>query len=173
MQAQRDREWCLRCLPIAAAPILKRTRRLLKWSVVEDGSDTAPQTTPEQHLTLELRRDWDTSWRAAEIVRRCALFTTWRPSSIDFGRHDAIDDRGQSIANGNSPGCLNLRKRPITCAINTPMRRTRSRCCAPAASGHAVAPPRSVMNSRLFTRSPRRRGRAASGAPRGRALSPF
>jgi hypothetical protein len=28
-----------------------------------------------------------------------------------FGRHDAIDDRGQSIANGNSPGCLNLRKR--------------------------------------------------------------
>jgi len=52
---------------------------------------------------------------------------------------DAIDDRGQSIANGNSPGCLNLRKRPITCAI-TPMRRTRSRCCARAASGHAAAP---------------------------------
>src|SRR5438128_4511040 len=30
-------------------------------------------------------------------------------------------------------------------------------CCARAASGHAAAPPTSVMNSRLFTRSPRRR----------------
>jgi hypothetical protein len=26
-----------------------------------------------------LRRDWDTSWGAADIVRRCALFTTWHP----------------------------------------------------------------------------------------------
>src|SRR5262249_42934164 len=34
---------------------------------------------------------------------------------------------------------------------NTPMRRTRSRCCARAASGHAAAaPPRTVMNSRLL-----------------------
>jgi hypothetical protein len=30
-------------------------------------------------------------------------------------------------------------------------------CCARAASGHAAAPPSSVMNSRRFTRSPRRR----------------
>jgi hypothetical protein len=30
-------------------------------------------------------------------------------------------------------------------------------CCARAASGHAAAPPRSVMNSRRFTQSPRRR----------------
>src|SRR4030095_8537854 len=41
-------------------------------------------------------------------------------------------------------------------------------CCAPAASGHAAAaPPSSVMNVRRFIfvliRSPRRRGRAASG----------
>jgi hypothetical protein len=36
-------------------------------------------------------------------------------------------------------------------------------CCARAASGHAAAAqPSSVMNSRRFTRSPRRRGRAAS-----------
>jgi hypothetical protein len=35
-------------------------------------------------------------------------------------------------------------------------------CCALAASGHAAAPPSSVMNARRFTRSPRRRGRAAS-----------
>src|SRR6516225_3935873 len=33
--------------------------------------------------------------------------------------------------------------------INTPTRRTRSGCCAPAASGHpAAAPPSSVMNAR-------------------------
>ena len=36
-------------------------------------------------------------------------------------------------------------------------------CCARAASGHATAaPPNSVMNSRLLTRSPRRRERSAS-----------
>src|SRR5262245_57869339 len=34
--------------------------------------------------------------------------------------------------------------------------------CAPAASGHAAAPPSSVMNARRFIRSPRRRGRATS-----------
>jgi hypothetical protein len=32
--------------------------------------------------------------------------------------------------------------------ISTPMRRMRSACCAPAASGHAAAPPKSVMNLR-------------------------
>src|SRR5436309_10059969 len=37
-------------------------------------------------------------------------------------------------------------------------------CCARAASGHvAAAPPRSVMNSRRFIQSPRRRGRAVLG----------
>src|SRR5262245_26021530 len=36
-------------------------------------------------------------------------------------------------------------------------------CCARAATGHAAAaPPNSVMNSRRFIRSPRRRGRASS-----------
>jgi hypothetical protein len=30
------------------------------------------------------------------------------------------------------------------------MRRMRSRCCAPAAIGHAAAPVSSVMNSRRF-----------------------
>jgi hypothetical protein len=35
--------------------------------------------------------------------------------------------------------------------MSTPMRRTRSNCCARAANGHAAAPPRSVMNSRRLT----------------------
>jgi hypothetical protein len=39
-------------------------------------------------------------------------------------------------------------------------------CCARAATGHATAPPSSVMNSRRFTRSPRRRPRAACRARR-------
>src|SRR5262249_6903348 len=34
-------------------------------------------------------------------------------------------------------------------------------CCARAASGHTAAPPSSAMNSRRFTRSPRRRARVA------------
>ena len=42
-------------------------------------------------------------------------------------------------------------------------------CCARAASGHAAAPPSSVMNSRRLIRSPRRRGRATIVVPRGRA----
>src|SRR5262245_40539173 len=47
-----------------------------------------------------------------------------------------------------------------------PTRRIRSPCCARTASGHAAAaPPSSVMNWRLFTRSPRRRGRAAESGP--------
>src|SRR5262249_38998368 len=44
--------------------------------------------------------------------------------------------------------------------INTKICRIRSGCCARAASGQAAAaPPSSVMNSRRFTQSPRRRGR--------------
>src|SRR5262249_54943553 len=37
--------------------------------------------------------------------------------------------------------------------ISTPIRRTRSPCCARAESGHAAAPPRSVMNLRRFMSS--------------------
>src|SRR5262245_5911297 len=37
-------------------------------------------------------------------------------------------------------------------------------CCARAATGHAAAPPSSVMNSRRFIRSPRRRWRAVLAA---------
>src|SRR5262249_6431725 len=44
-----------------------------------------------------------------------------------------------------------------------PMVGTLGRCCARAASGHAAAPPNSVMNSRRpIIRLSRRRGRAAS-----------
>src|SRR5262245_57169926 len=39
--------------------------------------------------------------------------------------------------------------------MSTPMRRIRSPCCARAASGHAAAPPRSVINARLFMAMPR------------------
>src|ERR1700730_5950966 len=41
------------------------------------------------------------------------------------------------------------------CALptSTPISRTRSGCCARAASGHAAAPPSSEMNSRLFSLS--------------------
>ena len=39
--------------------------------------------------------------------------------------------------------------------MSTPMRRIRSLCCARAASGHAAAPPTSVMNSRRLIVAPR------------------
>src|SRR5262245_3161036 len=38
--------------------------------------------------------------------------------------------------------------------MSTPMRRTRSLCCARAASGHAAAPPSSDMSERRFTAGP-------------------
>src|SRR6516162_348105 len=62
--------------------------------------------------------------------------------------------------------------------LSTPMRRTRLPCCARTASGHAAAPPRSVMNSRRFIRSPRRARRKRASHSRNsrsifRALSKF
>jgi hypothetical protein len=54
------------------------------------------------------------------------------------------------------------RRQRLQCARHAP-------AAARAASGHAAAPPSSVMNSRLLIRSPRRRGRAASAGLRGRA----
>ena len=47
------------------------------------------------------------------------------------------------------------------------MRRIAFACCARAASGHAAAAlPSSAMNSRRFTRSPRRRGGSCAGTVR-------
>jgi hypothetical protein len=51
--------------------------------------------------------------------------------------------------------------------ISTPMRRTRSACCARAASGHAAVPQSSVMNSRRLMCSPQaedKRNRVVSAA---------
>ena len=46
-------------------------------------------------------------------------------------------------------------------------------CCARTATGQAITvPPRSVMNSRRFIRSPRQRERAVAQARRGPALAP-
>src|SRR5205814_3114067 len=49
--------------------------------------------------------------------------------------------------------------------ISTPIRRIRSVCCAPAVTGHATEPPRSVMNSRRLKRFIRMR-LPGSRAPR-------
>ena len=81
-----------------------------------------------------------------------------------------------------TPATLARMRRARACAaassalmlMSTPMRRIRSPCCPRAASGHAAAaPPSSVMNSRLFIQSPRRRGRAATAAQRARAPAPY
>src|SRR5262245_42090183 len=57
---------------------------------------------------------------------------------------------------------------PLGNAFHGISRRSAGHCCARAASGHA-APPRSVMNSRRFTRSPRRRGAMLQSALQRRA----
>jgi hypothetical protein len=64
------------------------------------------------------------------------------------------DLHGTLQASAEAKTLSDYSKNPIT-GIGT--------CCAPATSGHAAAaPPSSVMNSRRLTRSPRRRGLAAS-----------
>src|SRR5262249_4975012 len=50
--------------------------------------------------------------------------------------------------------------------VRKPMRRTRSGCCARAASGHAAAaPPRRVMKSRRFTASASRASDGKDSTP--------
>src|SRR5262249_33153823 len=58
---------------------------------------------------------------------------------------------------------------------STPIRRTRSGCCAPAAGGHpTAAPPSIVMKARrLFIRSPYRRAARDRPAPHDLALLQF
>src|SRR5262249_20518553 len=63
------------------------------------------------------------------------------------------------------PNCCNASRNAATFArasatpsdafMRTPMCRIRSPCCARAASGHATAPPTSVMNSRRLMVAPR------------------
>src|SRR5262245_20735573 len=75
-----------------------------------------------------------------------------RPSDITLPHRPRWNARSRSPKVSNEA----LLRNPITGIAG---------CCARAASGHAAAPPSSVMNSRrLITRSPRRRGRAASAA---------
>ena len=100
------------------------------------------------------------TWRSNQIgrQRRQSIVVTFRPAVFD--RHVlALDEAGfvQALAERGTGTARRRRRRaarnPITGIAG---------CCARAASGHAAAaPPSSVMNSRRFTRSPRRRGRAA------------
>jgi hypothetical protein len=58
--------------------------------------------------------------------------------------------RNATTRGAESTGVV-LRRNPITGIAG---------CCARAASGNAITPPSMLINSRRFTRSPRRRGRA-------------
>jgi hypothetical protein len=58
--------------------------------------------------------------------------------------------RNATTRGAESAGVV-LRRNPITGIAG---------CCARAASGNAITPPSMLINSRRFTRSPRRRGRA-------------
>ena len=79
------------------------------------------------------------------------------PGSRQLAKADS-SNRGQS-AGAASAALGGVRHRPAR----------RSEPTFPASGQPAAAPPSSVMNSRRFIRSPRRRGRAALAARRGRA----
>ena len=101
----------------------------------------------------------------------------WRKRSASPSQRASIRTLRPSVQPSSCNPCRNaIRRRDDSGSvagspISTPMRRTRSLCCALAAGGHdTAAPPSNVMNwRRPIIRSPRRRGRAATRAHRGRA----
>jgi len=106
------------------------------------------------------------------------FFFGFRPRLLGIGKQWVGTDQvgrspetiGSTCRNTATPDCCSGSSAVVF--MSTPMRRTRSVCCARAASGHATAAPSSVMNSRrLLIRSPHPRSRAASAAHRYGALS--
>ncbi len=88
------------------------------------------------------------------------------PSGIRSLRSGPRHSRFRSGLGGTRPGCVAYW--PGAVVLRNPITGIAG-CCARAASGHATAaPPRSVMNSRRFIRSPRRRARAVWQECRGR-----
>ena len=75
-----------------------------------------------------------------------AVGITPAPTSVD--PHVAAVDPAQLLQSLQERRDASLRFRIVRAVMSTPMRRIRSGCCARAASGHAAAPPISVMNSR-------------------------
>src|SRR5262249_39310648 len=81
---------------------------------------------------------------------KCAL-DRWPPKRVNVDPKCALDRWPPAISSA-------AKRNPTTGIVP---------CCAPAASGHAAATPTSVMNSRRFTRSPRRRVAGDAAALRG------
>jgi hypothetical protein len=120
----------------------------------------APGLDPVTITSTFARTSSSASWgRRSRLpsAKRSSNATFWpsiQPSSLRPCRNSA--SMGASVATERGD------KRPI--------RATLFGCCARAASGHATAaPPRSVMKSRRFIQSPRRRARQAAAAGQGRA----
>jgi hypothetical protein len=87
-----------------------------------------------------------------------------------FDRHIAplhVAGFGQTAAEYRYPWCAHPRRTRIEIADN------RYRRLLPASGHAAVAPPSSDINARRFTRSPRRRGRAALGDFKAERLGGF
>src|SRR5262245_34019274 len=93
-------------------------------------------------------------------------------SVASAGKRDTSPSARRTIISGLDPLRLSGSFKPSRIAAtrmftvvdspgwSTPTLRLFVVCCARAASGHAAAPPRSVMNERRLIRSPRRRGQA-------------
>ena len=139
-------------------------------------------------------REDDGNRRGCRLGRQCRSGTAARRSRPPDGEPDrppapAVDRIGprpsgiRSLRSGprhsqllSGPGGMRAQRgayRSASALLRNPITGIAG-CCARAASGHAAAaPPSSVMNSRRFIRSPRRRGRAASAERQGRAPWPF
>jgi hypothetical protein len=104
-----------------------------------------------------------------------AAYLRVRSTSPKAPKRYSIRKLRPSLQPNSSSPCRNAASQTCTSGLfaapdtSTPMRRTRSACCACTPSGHvAAAPPSSDMNARRFIRSPRRRARVASGPGRDR-----
>ena len=96
---------------------------------------------------------------AADLVRRDRLRFWQRPGQSRPCRKPQSRNAAKTYASSLGPLLL---RNPTTGIAG---------CCARAASGHAIAPPRRVMNSRRFIQAPRRPAQAACLEFGGRAPS--
>src|SRR5262249_14189350 len=151
----------------------------VKWSrssyevggVIEHaGPDGRKRYKARTIVTAELRH-WKRCLMVPRVVKEPSPSTNSFMTSPGEEGNDRTDNRSRKSRRPISSRSLHAECGSRSRVFSPrKLKLARARCCARAASGHAAAaPPRSVMNVRRFTRSPRRRGREASAEFRGRA----
>ncbi len=143
----------IRILRPSIQPSFSSPSRNAAMRACPTGSSAASGMSTPMRLTLSGRCARPASGHAAAL-----------PSSVMNSRRLTQSPRWSAVGWAKSIAVLYPRGHGAHTILPTRMERT-----APLPTLHAAAPPSSMMSSRRFTRSPRRRGRAESAAYRCRA----